>query len=443
MPDSSGRPPAADCNRLWGRSGLVCAFPGCDELLVHVSGQTHTTVGEIAHIHGHSPGSARHDPNLPSDDVDSYDNCLIFCRRHHRIIDGDETAYPAVRLREWKHAHEAKHTPHDWALLNHTTAIYAPPHARPYRHRTSVLDDVRRQLLTTSLVALSGISGSGKTQLALELFEADAKSYTFRSWIRSAQPTSFWTDLASLAAPLGITNIKNKGVRKVADLVRVRLHQVPGWLLVIDDAADWEVLQSLPASGGHILITTKNQGWPIPSITVPPFDAYDAEAMLSDAGLKSDRSDPGSLVRLTTGLPLAIAQAVSYIATTGMSVDHYLNIARTHRSQILTRGKGTSHDSAHDSIQQSLQALTSPSAELLKLFGVAPPLPLRLQPIEIATSVRSLIPSDSLSIEDTIGELRSFSLVERDGDDVAVHELVREVVREELSDDDVSPLLST
>jgi hypothetical protein len=67
------------------------------------------TQGEIAHIHAHSEGGPRFDTNLSESERDSYQNTLLLCRRHHRIIDADPLSHPADLLKEWKRAQEAKH----------------------------------------------------------------------------------------------------------------------------------------------------------------------------------------------------------------------------------------------------------------------------------------------------------------------------------------------
>ncbi|MGV9613202.1 hypothetical protein [Nocardia xishanensis] len=56
------------------RAGYMCTNPECNRLLVgpEVSGpdaSMKTRIGEVAHIYGHKPGSARHDPLMAMSNV--------------------------------------------------------------------------------------------------------------------------------------------------------------------------------------------------------------------------------------------------------------------------------------------------------------------------------------------------------------------------------------
>ena len=99
------RPPAPDCNLLWASSRGVCAAPDCERPLLVFDGGRWTTLGEIAHIRAHSPEGPRFDATWTGS-VDSYDNCLLLCRDHHRLIDSNADAYPVDSLLDWKRQHE-------------------------------------------------------------------------------------------------------------------------------------------------------------------------------------------------------------------------------------------------------------------------------------------------------------------------------------------------
>lgn len=64
-------------------------------------------LGEIAHIHGERPQSARYLPTLSSAARNAADNLLYVCPEHHTIIDTQVADYPAERLRHIKAEHEA------------------------------------------------------------------------------------------------------------------------------------------------------------------------------------------------------------------------------------------------------------------------------------------------------------------------------------------------
>lgn len=103
------RPPAPECNLLWASSRGVCAHPDCERPLLVFDGGRWITLGEIAHIRAHSPEGPRSDATWTGS-VDSYDNCLLLYRDHHRLIDSNADAYPVNTLLQWKRQH-ALHAP--------------------------------------------------------------------------------------------------------------------------------------------------------------------------------------------------------------------------------------------------------------------------------------------------------------------------------------------
>lgn len=97
---------ALSCNR--------CAYPGCEEALTDARwGQVKA---DIAHIRGERPGSARFDPTMTTAERDAFDNLLLLCPNHHRLIDRlDPGGHPAERLLEIKSRAEAACGNSRWA----------------------------------------------------------------------------------------------------------------------------------------------------------------------------------------------------------------------------------------------------------------------------------------------------------------------------------------
>ena len=70
-----------------------------------------TLTGEVCHIKGARPGSARYDSSQADVERHGYGNLVLMCPTHHTVIDDDEEAYSVERLRKIKAAHEAQSTP--------------------------------------------------------------------------------------------------------------------------------------------------------------------------------------------------------------------------------------------------------------------------------------------------------------------------------------------
>jgi hypothetical protein len=98
-------PTAATVKRLCTVSGNECAFPNCPNPLV----EGETLTGEVCHIIGKKPGAARYDPDQSDEERHSFDNLVLMCPIHHKVIDDDPDSYSVSRLTDIKQAHEAGH----------------------------------------------------------------------------------------------------------------------------------------------------------------------------------------------------------------------------------------------------------------------------------------------------------------------------------------------
>lgn len=94
--------------RLAALSGNECAFPGCPAPIFDT--EHGVMVGEVCHIKGKKPGSARYDPAQTDDERDAFENLMLMCSPHHDIIDKPATrdAFPVEMLVGYKRAHESR-----------------------------------------------------------------------------------------------------------------------------------------------------------------------------------------------------------------------------------------------------------------------------------------------------------------------------------------------
>ena len=91
---------------LWGRSGNRCAI--CKhELVVDATGNDEeAVVGDECHIISPQPNGPRHDPSFPQEKIDSYENLILLCRIHHKMVDDQESTFTPNILRQMKSNHE-------------------------------------------------------------------------------------------------------------------------------------------------------------------------------------------------------------------------------------------------------------------------------------------------------------------------------------------------
>jgi len=90
----------ATIKKLFATSGNLCSFPECTSPIYDL--RDGSIVGEICHIKGEKNGSARFDPNQSEDERRHFDNLILLCRNHHKIIDDNPEKYKSEDLIKFK-----------------------------------------------------------------------------------------------------------------------------------------------------------------------------------------------------------------------------------------------------------------------------------------------------------------------------------------------------
>lgn len=91
---------------LWGRAHNRCAI--CKRRLISdgtSTGDRESVLGEEAHIVPRSQSGPRGNESLDCE-VDAYENLILLCPEHHRLVDDQPRAYSARYLRQIKNEHE-------------------------------------------------------------------------------------------------------------------------------------------------------------------------------------------------------------------------------------------------------------------------------------------------------------------------------------------------
>ena len=90
--------------QIFAVSGNKCYFPNCNIPLVYL--ESGTVTGEICHIKGKRHGSPRYDPKQTNEERHGFENLLLMCPIHHKVIDDDLDSYTVSRLEDIKKNHE-------------------------------------------------------------------------------------------------------------------------------------------------------------------------------------------------------------------------------------------------------------------------------------------------------------------------------------------------
>jgi hypothetical protein len=89
---------------LLARSGNQCSFSDC---LHPIFDDNNLFIAQLCHIEAVSPNGQRYNPNKSDEEINSFENLLFLCYRHHKVTDNVDL-YPVEKLKEIKTNHEAK-----------------------------------------------------------------------------------------------------------------------------------------------------------------------------------------------------------------------------------------------------------------------------------------------------------------------------------------------
>jgi glycosyltransferase involved in cell wall biosynthesis len=316
--------------------------------------------------------------------------------------------------------------------------------------REDLLNALRNALVESSKAsvlprALHGLGGVGKTQLALEYVYRYADQYDLIWWIPAEQKSLALTSLANLCDELGLT--QNLDQQQTADAVlRALSNGSLSWLLIFDNADEpGEILPLVPSSGGHVIITSRNQDWSNSSdaVEVNVFARGESIALLRKRREVISVEDADRLAATLGDLPLALDQARYWQAATGMPVGEYLDLFATHVRELMSEGKPPLYPTtvaAFVSLAFERLRTDNPAvAQLLELFAFLGAEPLsvgmlrRAREAAVSDPLRPVL-REPIKLSRTIRDLRKYGLAKVDADQrIQVHRLVQMVLREELS----------
>jgi tetratricopeptide (TPR) repeat protein len=326
----------------------------------------------------------------------------------------------------------------------------APVWRVPYRSNVSftgregLLEELDQALRRGgAAVALTGLGGIGKTQLALEYAYRHRDDYRVVWWVRADDGATLAADYAWLATALGLAEREAKEQAAVVAAVHLWLEQNPGWLLVFDNAGSRAAVRDyVPQGRGAVIITSREPVW---SGVATPFGLEvltpeEAVAFLRKRTGDTDPAAAAALAELLGRLPLALEQAAAYIEDTGSSLQHYRELFEKHQAALLRQGRLSTDypDTVATTWTLSIDKVDETPQALLNLCAFLAPEGIPLEAIrEEARGLPSPldgVAADAVRLDGAIAGLLRFSLIGRNGEDLSVHRLVQAVVRDRLAD---------
>jgi hypothetical protein len=261
------------------------------------------------------------------------------CHEHIARLEAESQAHPATA------AEPARADTRPWN-------VPIPPNPF-FTGREKVLADVEKELHASGLVALTGMGGVGKTQIAAHFAHDRRDEYSAVLWASAASQETLVSDFAAIAGLLNLPEKDEKDQALAVAAVKRWVEANGGWLLIVDNAGDLAAVHGfIPrAAKGHVLLTTQAQATgDIQAIRILDMLPEDGALLLLRRAkiIKADAPLTAAAARGTAlhisrelgGLPLALDQAGAYIEETGCGLPSYLDLYLGRRAELLRRRGG-------------------------------------------------------------------------------------------------------
>ena len=310
-------------------------------------------------------------------------------------------------------------------------------------------------------VALFGMGGVGKTQVAIEYVVRYKHEYNAIFWITAGDLASLLLGFQEIAEVTKCANTKSSDAASLAREVLKWLNKQSSWLLVMDNVDDISgvkgYLPDVTTGEGHLLLTTRDPnaiGISARGLEVEVFDPQTAADMLLLRANRADndnmeiRSEAVKIVTELGFLALAIEQAAAYIRESLKDIFRFLPVYSVHRGKVLAqRPRG---DWPYPYVVATTWSLSfeivkdrnPDAAQLLNLFAFLNPDEILVEFLEagrdgLPEPLKNLI-ADTFEFPNALGELEQYSLIRRPGDGriISMHRLVQAVIKDSLVNED-------
>jgi tetratricopeptide (TPR) repeat protein len=332
----------------------------------------------------------------------------------------------------------------------------------PYRSnpdftdRDSDLAQLAHQVINEDVApavqAIQGMGGIGKTALVTQYVHRHRSEFDVVWWVRAGESATLVGDYAGLASELQLPEARAADHQAAIWAVRRWLEGHDRWVLVLDNADDPLSTTGLrpplamlfdlvpPVVAGQVLITTRQRSWE-DHAEVLALDVLDPEHarrfLLKRSGSDDERS-AGEVAELLGHLALALEQAGAYVRQTGISLSGYLDRLRRFPTRMLGKGRPRHRDPTDTlattwlvSLEQIEKVPGAPALLELAAFLAPTSIPRDLigeRAPELPEGINGL-PGDPIELDEAVGALYGYGLLEADEKTLDVHPLIQEVVR--------------
>src|SRR6267378_6415769 len=306
-------------------------------------------------------------------------------------------------------------------------------------------------------MAITGLGGVGKTQIALEIaYQIRDKKPEFSIfWIPATSVEKIEQAYMGIGERLGLQDVTPADMKKaVKD--HLSSEKTGPWLLIIDNADDINIWKTSDGSSpalktyiprskyGFVLFTTRNQQVATSLVGPEVISIHEMDdkmatdllrASLIRKDLVNDSQTTTQLLHQLSCLPLAIIQAASYINETEISIATYLSLLRRQEKEMVELLSEDFEDEWRYAESKNAVAVTWLVSfhQIQRLNQLAADYLSFMSCIDPRDIPQSLLPPDSSQVKqrNALGLLKAYSFITGQADDqtVSLHRLVHLATR--------------
>jgi len=326
-------------------------------------------------------------------------------------------------------------------VLDMSRSEYLPfPQNEKFTGRKNEMDALEHKLFVDGRyqnIAIVGMGGVGKTQLALQFAYSVLEKHLDVSvfWITAISSETFEQACGDIARVLGIPGAED-GKGDVKELVRRHLsaERAGKWILIVDNVDDTGILESsgdnkgilghLPISeSGLTVFTTRDRkaAHRLAGNNTVDVDELDLTTALTlfkksvQAGLSCDETVVNELLVELDCLPLAITQATAYLNYNRVSVEEYLgHVKSTEPNLVYVMSKEMGHHTRYKHEGNAVvKTFLVSFDQIVRQDAAAADLLQYISCIDWKAIPRSILPAiePEARMATAIGTLRSYSFI--------------------------------
>jgi len=290
-----------------------------------------------------------------------------------------------------------------------------------------------------SVAVICGPPGVGKTQLAQRLASPGRERYSCGWWVAADNRLGCLLAFGEMAAELGLP--ASLPPEQAAERVTRRLTAMGRWLLIFDNADNWESIADLvPDTGdGHVIVTSRNSEWSEADLLIglAQLDLDTAVRLLLAESGDDDAAAAAELATELGCLPLDLHAAAAFSAKRLLSLREYLGVMRDQRKRRGNAPHGPhSPETAHivSLILEDLAIQDPLKAEVARVCSLLAPdrLPLGLVFDDLLAQRRSGLEKlrrGLLASQLSVALVQSGLVTRESGSRLRMHEVFQDVIR--------------